>query len=225
MPEKIARHMIHFQLLNVSKSIYKDKLRVTILEGVRLSVDRGELVVVMGASGSGKTTLLRLINRLMEPDSGSILFNDVDIRRIEPTQLRRRIVLVQQIPFMFEGSVLDNLLFGARLWGREADVEIETLLEDFQIPETLLSSQAKELSVGEAQRVALARAMALKPEVLLLDEPTSALDEETKNIIEQTLLRYNHKGLTMLWVSHESEQALRVGGRVLRLEAGRIVEA
>lgn len=214
-------NVAHLEIVRVSKSFQRGSRRISVLSEISFSIEEGELLLVMGASGSGKSTLLRLLNRLIEPDSGNILFRGTDIRSMEPVLLRRRVVLVPQVPFMFEGSVLDNILTGTRLWNMRADVH--RLLEDFQIPEHLLSSRAASLSVGEAQRVALARALAIRPEILLLDEPTSALDEKTKEQVERALLEYNRRGLTMLWVSHESGQAERLGGRVMRLEEGRIV--
>ena len=218
---------IHLELKNVSKSILRKikdtKIKTQILSRLDLKVQRGELVTIMGASGSGKTTLLRLINRLSEIDSGNILLNGEDIKDHDPMELRRRIGMVFQVPVVFKGSVRDNFIFGMKLWGTMID--IESLARDVIIPNDLLDADAEQLSVGEKQRVCIARALANKPEILLLDEPTSSLDAVSAEKIEMLLLRLrSERNLTMLWVTHEREQAERIGGRRLTLKDGRLEE-
>ena len=218
---------IHLELKNVSKSILRKikdtKIKTQILSRLDLKVQRGELVTIMGASGSGKTTLLRLINRLSEIDSGNILLNGEDIKDHDPMELRRRIGMVFQVPVVFKGSVRDNFIFGMKLWGTMID--IESLARDVIIPNDLLDADAEQLSVGEKQRVCIARALANKPEILLLDEPTSSLDAVSAEKIEMLLLRLrSERNLTMLWVTHEREQAERIGGRRLILRDGKLEE-
>lgn len=217
----------HLELKDVSKTILRKvnntKAKTRVLSNLDLQVQKGELVTVMGASGSGKTTLLRLINRLSEIDSGIILLNGKDTRDYEPMELRRKVGMVFQVPVVFKGSVRDNLAFGMRLWGD--DIDLEALSLDAAIPENLLDADAGQLSVGEKQRVCIARALANRPEVLLLDEPTSSLDAASAEKVEALLLRLRvERNLTMLWVTHEREQALRIGGRRLILKDGRLEE-
>ncbi|MCZ7401327.1 MAG: ATP-binding cassette domain-containing protein [Candidatus Methanoperedens sp.] len=218
---------VHLELKNVSKAVFRKvnntSVRTQILGGLDLNVDKGELVTIMGASGSGKTTLLRLINRLSEIDSGSILLNGNDIRSHVPMELRRKIGMVFQVPVTFKGSVKDNLAFGINLWG--GNTGIETLSRDAGIPEDLLDADAGQLSIGEKQRVCIARALANQPEILLLDEPTSSLDAQSAETIEKLLLDLQkERDLTILWVTHEKDQAERIGGRRLILKDGRLEE-
>jgi putative ABC transport system ATP-binding protein len=216
---------VHLELKDISKAFYRKvnstRVRTQILGGLDLKINKGELVTIMGASGSGKSTLLRLINRLSESDSGSILLNGNDIRSHVPMELRRKIGMVFQIPVMFKGSVRDNLIFGIKLWG--GNTGIETLSRDAGIPEDLLDADAGQLSIGEKQRVCIAKALANQPEVLLLDEPTSSLDSASAQKIEKLLMDLQkERDLTIIWVTHEKEQVERIGGRRLILREGRL---
>jgi ABC-type methionine transport system ATPase subunit len=216
---------VHLELKNVSKAVFRKvnntRVRTQILGSLDLNVNKGELVTIMGASGSGKSTLLRLINRLSEIDSGTILLNGNDIRSLVPMELRRKIGMVFQVPVTFKGSVRDNLAFGINLWG--GNTGIETLSNDAGIPEDLLDADAGQLSIGEKQRVCIARALANQPEILLLDEPTSSLDALSAGRIEKLLLGLQkERDLTILWVTHEKEQVERIGGRRLILRDGRL---
>ena len=218
----------HLELRDVSKSILRkvnnSRVRTQVISGLDLEVQSGELITVMGPSGSGKSTLLRLINRLSEPDSGIIMLNGRDTRDYDPLELRRKIGMVFQVPIVFRGSVRDNLSLGLKLWG--SYIDIEALARDTGIPEALLDADALPLSVGEKQRVCIARALANQPEVLLLDEPTSSLDAVTAEKVEGLLLGMcRERGLTMLWVTHDREQAKRTGGRKFMLSDGRLEEA
>ena len=217
----------HLELRNVSKSVFhrvnETKVRTQLFSNLNLEIGRGELVTIMGASGSGKTTLLRLINRLSEPDSGTILLNSHDICSGPPQELRRKAGMVFQFPVMFEGSVRDNLTFGMELWGEVID--IESLAKDVGIHEKLLDADSGMLSGGEKQRVCIARALSTQPDILLLDEPTSSLDSISAQKIEKMLLGLQREhGLTMVWVTHEKEQAERIGGRRLVLKDGKLSE-
>ncbi|WP_148266534.1 ABC transporter ATP-binding protein [Methanocella arvoryzae] len=216
----------HIELIDVYKTVARQPgalSRSEILSGVSLKVYRGELITLMGPSGTGKSTLLRLINRLTEADSGTILVDSVNIKDYDPRELRRRIGMVFQTPVLFKGSVRDNISFGKKLWHTDAD--IEALASEAAIPEELLDADATHLSVGEKQRVSIARALANKPEALLLDEPTSALDRASAEKVESLLLRLQvEHNLTMLWVTHERAQARRVSRHNYVLEDGKLRE-
>jgi putative ABC transport system ATP-binding protein len=217
----------HIELKDVYRTVARkqggDSARSEILGGIRLKVDRGELITIMGPSGAGKSTLLRLINRLTEADSGTILVDSIDIKDLDPRDLRRRVGMVFQIPVVFKGSVRANIAFGKDLWNTDADVE--ALAAEAAIPPELLDADAANLSVGEKQRVCIARALANKPESLLLDEPTSALDKVSAEKVESLLLRLQSEhGLTMLWVTHDREQSRRISGHNYVLENGRLRE-
>ncbi len=196
-----------------------------IINDVSFTVARGEVVVIFGPSGSGKTSLLRLINRLDEPTQGTVLLEGRDYREIPPRELRRRVGMVMQQPYLFPGSVADNIRFGPRQWGHELPLEeIERLLAQVGLA-GYASRDVSQLSGGEAQRVALARTLANEPDVLLLDEPTSALDENSKAEVESLIQRIiRQRGLTCLWVTHDVDQVVRMADRVIILEKGRVVK-
>jgi putative ABC transport system ATP-binding protein len=217
----------HIELRDVFKSILrnpgKESARYDVLKGVNLAVSRGELITIMGPSGAGKSTLLRLVNRLSEADSGTILVDAADIKTYDPRELRRRVGMVFQIPVVFKGSVRDNIAFGKRLW--DTDANVEALAAEAAIPGELMDADAANLSVGEKQRVCIARALANKPEALLLDEPTSALDRTSATKVESLLARLQAEhGLTMLWVTHEKEQAKRISKHNYVLDGGKVRE-
>ena len=181
------------------------------LRDLDLRIEGGSTAIV-GPSGSGKSTLLRLLNRLADPDHGAVRFHGDDVRELDPLDLRRRVVLVAQLPAPLPGTVSHNVRYGPALLGRE--VEVAPPLEQAGLDASYGDRDAARLSVGEQQRVMLARALALEPEVLLLDEPTAALDEDTKEGVERTLA-----GLpcSTVLVTHERAQAERLAGRVVEL--------
>jgi ABC-type phosphate transport system ATPase subunit len=188
-----------------------------VLRDVSLSIPSGS-TALLGPSGSGKSTLLRLLNRLADPDDGAVLFHGMDVRELDPLELRRRVGLVPQLPAPVPGSVADNVEFGPRLEGREVDPEPPVRLAG--LDSSFLDREASRLSVGEQQRVMLARALALEPEVLLLDEPTAALDETAKAAVEDALTSL--PGISLVVVTHEEAQAERLASHIVRLEAGRV---
>jgi putative ABC transport system ATP-binding protein len=154
-----------------------------------------------------------------------VFLEDEDYRRIPPRQLRRRIGMVTQRPFLFPGDIASNLRFGPAQRGETLpDNEIAGLLERVGLP-GFASRNVANLSGGEQQRISLARALANRPEVLLLDEPTSALDEQAKAGVEQ-LIRdlINQSSLTSVLVTHDRDQARRLCRRVAILEAGRLLQ-
>ena len=195
-----------------------------LVEDVIFEVRTGEVLAIVGPSGSGKSSLLRLLNRLDEPTSGTVYVEGIDYRQIEPRELRRKLGLVNQRPYLFPGTVEDNLRFGPLQRGELLSQEtIEQLLARVGLS-GYASRNVANLSGGEAQRVSLARTLANSPLVLLLDEPTSALDETSKLEVEATIQRIvRDQGLTCVLVTHDTAQATRLSGRALVLEAGRVV--
>jgi putative ABC transport system ATP-binding protein len=195
-----------------------------IVNEVTIEVHAAEVLAVVGPSGSGKTSFLRLLNRLDEPTSGTVSLNGTDYRQIAPRDLRRRIGLVTQRPFLFPGTVTANIRFGPRQRGEVlADRVVESLLSRVGLA-AYGSRDVSNLSGGEAQRVSLARSLANSPEVLLMDEPTSALDENAKLGVE-SLIRdvIRESRLTCVIVTHDFAQAARMADSALLLEAGRAV--
>jgi putative ABC transport system ATP-binding protein len=189
-------------------------------------VYKGETLAVVGPSGSGKSSLLRLLNRLDEPTSGTVYLDGIDYRRIAPRELRRRVGMVTQRPYLFPGTVASNLQFGPRQRGEILGATmIEGLLEGVGLAE-FGTREVANLSGGEAQRVSFARALANSPEILLLDEPTSALDEDAKHGVEMLIQRIGREqGIPCVLVTHDVSQAGRLAERALVLEGGRVVRS
>jgi putative ABC transport system ATP-binding protein len=196
-----------------------------IVNDVSLSVNRGELLGLVGVSGSGKSSLLRLLNRLDEPTSGTVFLEGQDYREIPPRTLRQRLGMVTQRPFLFPGDIASNLRFGPTQ--RDAtltDAEIAELLQHIGLPDFAARNVAN-LSGGEQQRVSLARSLANRPEIMLLDEPTSALDQQAKTGIEELVRNLvDEDRFTMVLVTHDRDQARRICDRVGLIEAGRLVQ-
>jgi putative ABC transport system ATP-binding protein len=182
-----------------------------VLRGLSLAIEPGA-TAILGPSGWGKSTQLRLLNRLADPDEGVVRFHGDDLRELDPLELRRRAVLVPQLPAPVPGSVADNVRYGPALRG--ADVDPTRPLELAGLDSSYAARDAGRLSVGEQQRVMLARALALDPEVLLLDEPTAALDERAKEGVERTLAELP---CSAVLVTHERDQAERLAQRVVEL--------
>jgi putative ABC transport system ATP-binding protein len=179
---------------------------------------------LLGPSGSGKSTVLRLLDRLIDPDSGRVAYEGRDVRERDPLALRREVCLVPQVPALIPGTVADNVAYGPRLAGHSFDSR--TALELAGLDAAYAERPAEKLSVGEQQRVMLARALALEPRVLLLDEPTSALDETARGAVEQTLRSLRGRtAISYVLVTHDLDQAERMADHVVRVEAGRAVGA
>ena len=196
----------------------------TVVDDVTLHVERGVILAIAGASGSGKTSLLRLLNRLDEPTSGTVFVDDVDYRTIAPRELRRKLGMVTQRPFLFRGTVAENIRFGPRQRGEVlGDDVVGSLLARVGLA-GYASRDVANLSGGEAQRVSVARTLANAPLVLLLDEPTSSLDEASKREVEQLVQSIVHEQrLGCVMVTHDMAQAARLADRALVMQRGRIV--
>lgn len=198
---------------------------IAIVDDVSLEAFRGELLGIVGASGSGKSSLLRLLNRLDEPTGGTVYLEGVDYKTIPPRELRRRLGMVTQRPFLFPGDIASNLRFGPQQRGEAvSDQTVDELLKQVGL-EGFADRDVANLSGGEQQRVSLARALANRPEMLLLDEPTSALDEDAKRGIEQLIRDLaTSTSRTFILVTHDREQARRICDRVGAMEHGRLIQ-
>jgi putative ABC transport system ATP-binding protein len=197
-----------------------------LVSAATFDIRKGETLAIVGPSGSGKSSLLRLLNRLDEPTSGTVYVDGIDYRQVAPRDLRRRVGMVMQRPYLFPGTVADNLRFGPRQRGQQLSADA---VEEFLAGVGLSgfgSRDVSNLSGGEAQRVSFARALANLPGALLLDEPTSALDEVAKRDVEVLIRRIGQEhGIACVLVTHEVAQAARLAERALILEAGHIIRS
>ncbi|MCK1992678.1 ATP-binding cassette domain-containing protein [Peribacillus muralis] len=174
-----------------------------------LKIAAGMVICLTGESGAGKTSLLPLLNRMDEPDSGSIFYQEQLLDSLNPIELRRKVTMLSQTSFTLPGTIEENLQVGLEMTEREKKNEAELLkaLETVQLQKSL-SENAENFSGGEKQRLALARLLLLKPEVYLLDEPTAALDEETGLKVMSSFLEEvrRDKG-TVIMITHYKQLA------------------
>lgn len=192
------------------------------LRSIAVEIPSTGITVLAGPSGAGKSSLLRLLNRLDDPNEGSIAWNGTDITTIDPVTLRRRVAMVFQRPAVFAGSVLDNLRVAIPSISPAA---ANSALERVGLDPTLSNRAAADLSGGEAQRMCLARALLTEPEVLLADEPTASLDGASRTTIEGLARQLADDGTPVVWVSHDVEQLRRLADLVLVLADGRVAAA
>lgn len=194
------------------------------LKNINITIEDGEFVFIMGRSGSGKSTLMKLLLKEVEPSSGKIIVNDMELgkmpRRYVPKYRRRLGVVFQDFRLLKDKTVYENVAFAQRVIG----VPTRTIKES--VPEMLrlvgLSAKYKsfpnQLSGGEQQRVAIARALINSPEVLLADEPTGNLDAQNSMEIMRLLEEINNRGTTVVVVTHSQEIVNRMGKRVITLD-------
>lgn len=203
---------------------------VTAVSDVSLDVVGGELLVLIGGSGSGKTTTLRMVNRLIEPDSGSVSINGTDIREFDAVILRRNIgYVIQQIGLFSHMNVRDNIGLIPKIesWKKERiDARVHELLEMVDLPpETFAARYPRELSGGQQQRVGLARALVMNPSLFLMDEPFGALDPILrKQLQEEFLTIKNDIGRTIIFVTHDIDEAFKLGDRIGIMHDGELVQ-
>ena len=200
----------------------------TVLNGISLNIDAGEVVVVVGPSGSGKSTFLRCINVLETINGGDLLVDGLSVHggAAQVREIRREAGMVfQQFNLFPQMTALQNVMFGpihTRGQGRDEARELaEQLLRKVGLGERM-NHYPSELSGGLQQRVAIARALAIKPKLMLFDEPTSALDPELRHEVLKVMRDLAEEGMTMVVVTHEMEFARKVGSRLIFIDAGKI---
>lgn len=190
----------------------------------------GQLVVILGPSGCGKTTLLKMVNRLYEPTSGQIYLGDQEIRQIKKTALRQRIgYVIQQSGLFPHMTVAQNIAVVPKLlgWSRaQIQARVDELLTLVELPPAEYRKRyPAQLSGGQQQRIGLARALAGDPQVMLMDEPFGAIDAITRTSLQDEILRLQRQLCkTILFVSHDVEEALRLADYLLIMEKGQIVQ-
>ena len=212
------------------ETLRKSYLGLTVVDDVSLTVADGEIAVVVGTSGSGKTTLLRMINRLIEPESGRVLLEGQDTRELPAHELRRRIGYVIQGHGLFpHRTVGQNIGTVPQLlgWDRaRVSKRVDELLELFQLdPAEFRDRLPNELSGGQQQRVGVARALAAEPRLLLMDEPFGALDPIIRAKAQDDLLAIQRRfGTTVVLVTHDMEEAIHLGNRIAVMDKGQLLQ-
>jgi len=214
------------QIKNLSKC-FED---LEVLRDVNLSVEKGEVVVIIGPSGSGKSTLLRCVNLLESPTGGEILYQGEDITHLgkKVTDYRKQVGMVFQRFNLFPlKNALENVMYAPvklnKVPVKEAKEQAMDLLRKVGL-ENRAHAYPSALSGGQQQRVAIARALAMKPEILLFDEPTSALDPELVGDVLEVMKQLAKEGMTMIVVTHEMGFAKDVADRVIFMDGGFVVE-
>ena len=202
----------------------------TALDNVSLSIEKGELVGIIGHTGSGKSTFVQHLNGLLKPTSGQVLLDGEDIWK-DPKQIRRvrfRVGMVFQYPEyqLFEETVYKDIAFGAKNMGLsddEVDARVRRAAAFVGLKDELLDNSPFDLSGGEKRRAAIAGVMAMEPEVLILDEPTAGLDPKGRNNLLSQIEAYRKaNGTTVLLVSHSMEDVARLADRVLVMHKGKL---
>ena len=220
-----ANHLIEVQGL-----VKKFGPEITALDHVNLTIDKGQVVVIVGPSGSGKSTLLRSLNLLEVPTEGSVIFEGVDItdKKINLDQHRQKMGMVFQHFNLFPHLTVKKNLELAPTLLKLKDKEAISAKADELLARVGLADKAdaypKSLSGGQQQRIAIARALAMDPDVILFDEPTSALDPEMVGEVLELMKELAHTGITMLVVTHEMGFAREVSNRVIFIDDGKIQE-
>lgn len=214
----------------VAKNIHKTFDDVKVLKGINLTIEDGEVVVLVGSSGSGKSTFLRCLNLLTRPTLGQVFIDGLDITEsgVNLNQIRQKVGMVFQNFNLFDNfSVIENIKLGPKKIlhqkENEADKEARRLLKMVGLLNKADASPHN-LSGGQKQRIAIARALAMHPEVILFDEPTSALDPEMIGEVLDVIQDLAKEGLTMVIVTHEMSFAREVGTRMIFLDHGKIIE-
>lgn len=201
---------------------------VQVLSGLNLQVARGETLVLLGRSGSGKTTSLKLVNRLVTPSSGEVRVNGESNANVDVIRLRRSIgYVIQEIGLFPHFTVERNIGLVPKIAGWTEDrirARVSELLELVGLAPELALRYPRQLSGGQRQRVGVARSLAAEPEILLMDEPFGALDPLTRDELQREfslLQKRLHK--TVVFVTHDLREALRLGSRIALMEAGKLV--
>ena len=203
-----------FQFINVK---YRD-----IIDLPRLSIEKGKVTTLVGASGSGKTTILRMLNKMLSPTQGKIMFMDTELGDIDSLAHRRQVTMLSQNPVVFEGSIRDNLNIGLKFQEKSllSDDALLSMLEKVNLKKGLDASP-KALSGGEKQRLALGRVLLLNSEIYLLDEPSASLDDETEETIIQRVTEYVRKdNKTLVMVTHSKAMAEKYSDTMIEIAEG-----
>ena len=211
---------------NISKS-YENNL---ILDNFNLEINRGEFLTIIGSSGCGKTTVLKLINGLLTPEAGNIYVEGKDIGEVDQIKLRRKIgYAIQGIGLFPHMSIEKNISYVLNLISKKDKVKIDKkvreLIKLVGMDEDVLKRYPSELSGGQRQRIGIARALAAEPHILLMDEPFGAVDEITRKMLQEEIIKIHEDlAVTIIFVTHDIREALKLGTKVLVMDKGQIIQ-
>lgn len=215
------------ELKNISKS-YDGKTNV--IDNLNLSIEKGELIILVGESGCGKTTTMKMLNKLIEPSHGEILINGKNINSMDKLKLRRSIgYVIQDVGLFPHKTIEENVAIVPKLENqseKEILERVKSLLHMVGLPyEDYGKRYPKELSGGQQQRIGVARALANDPELILMDEPFSALDPITREQLQDELIKLQSElGKTIVFVTHDIDEAIKLGDKIAVMQAGKIAQ-
>lgn len=215
------------ELRDLSKNYGTD---ITVVKKLNLTIKAGEIVILIGESGCGKTTTLQMINRLIEPSSGTILIDGVDTKTVRKSTLRRSIgYVIQDVGLLPHKTVFENIEIVPRLCKKNRrllQMKVKELMDLIDLSyDEYATRYPNELSGGQQQRVGVARALANDPEIILMDEPFSALDPITREQLQDELLRLNDElQKTIVFVTHDIDEAITLGDKIAIMQDGHIIQ-
>lgn len=216
--------MLHIEKL---RKVYRGgKVAV---DDLTLDIQKGEFIAFIGTSGSGKTTALRMLNRMVEPTSGTVTINGKDMMKINPVTLRRSIgYVIQQIGLMPHMTIRDNITLVPRLlqWQKDkSEATAKHLISLVNLPEAYLDYYPSQLSGGQQQRIGVIRALAAEQDIILMDEPFGALDPITRDTL-QDLIKELQKNLnkTIIFVTHDMDEAIKLADKIAIMHDGKLIQ-
>lgn len=214
------------EINNVSKVYRGGKKAVNKLN---MTIEKGEFIAFIGTSGSGKTTAMRMINRMIEPTSGSIVLNGKNIKDMNPVQLRRNIgYVIQQIGLLPHMTIRENITLVPKLlkWSEEdKNKKAEELIQLVDLPVTYLDMYPSQLSGGQQQRIGVIRALAADQEIILMDEPFGALDPITRDTLQDLVKELQVKfNKTFIMVTHDMDEAIKLADRIVIMSHGEVIQ-
>ena len=190
-----------------------------IIDIPKMEIKEGRITTLVGESGAGKTTILRLMNKMLSPDEGQIVYNNTNLEEIDSILHRREVTMLSQNPIIFKGTIRDNLQVGLKFQNRplSTDEKLNNIMKQVHLDKGL-DVQADKLSGGERQRLALGRVLLLDSKVYLLDEPSSSLDDNTEELIIEMVVNYvKNNNKTLVMVTHSKTVANKNSDFVIQI--------